>query len=360
MTESFATPAVMEGHGGYNVRSKVQAAGLCPAVPMLERAAREVALPAGSQPIVIADYGSSQGRNSLVPIGAAIEILRGRIGPVRAISIVHNDRPENDFTALFQTLLSDPNSYLRRDSAAYASAIGRSFYEQILPSESVTLGWSSWAVQWLSKAPGPIPDQVQVAYSKDEATRAAYYRQSAEDWQNFLLARGRELCPGGRLVVLTMALDENRDFGYWPLLKAMYGALIEMVDSGFIREDEFRHMAIPTVGRSRADLLAPFDAEGRFGGLRVEEAEVFIGEDHIWADFEQHRDAGAFGAQWTAFARGSVFPTIAKGLHSGENARTVEFTAEFMDRLEADTAARLAERPERMLIPLGKVLLAKN
>ena len=207
---SFLTPSPMEGQGGYNRSSQVQAAGLSPAVPMLQLAARTVALPPGSQPIVIADYGSSEGHNSLLPLGAAIAILRQRIGPDRAISVVHTDLPENDFSVLFETLNTDPNSYLRRDHAVFASAVGRSFYEQILPAGSVTLAWSSWAVQWLSRAPGPIPDQVQVAFSQDASTRAAFSRQAAEDWQQFLTHRERELCPGARLAVMTMAVDRER------------------------------------------------------------------------------------------------------------------------------------------------------
>ena len=227
---SLVTPSPMEGQGGYNRSSQVQAAGLSPAVPMLQLAARTVALPAGSQPIVIADYGSSEGHNSLLPLGAAIAILRQRIGPDRAISVVHTDLPENDFSVLFETLNTDPNSYLRRDHAVFAAAVGRSFYEQILPAGSVTLAWSSWAVQWLSRAPGPIPDQVQVAFSQDASTRAAFSRQAAEDWQQFLTHRERELCPGGRLAVMTMAVDENGEFGYRPLLNAMYSALVDMVE----------------------------------------------------------------------------------------------------------------------------------
>ena len=135
---SFFTPSPMEGQGGYNRSSQVQAAGLSPAIPLLQHAARTVALPAGSQPIVIADYGSSDGHNSLLPLGAAIAILRQRIGPDRAISVVHTDLPENDFSILFETLNTDPNSYLRRDHAVFSSAVGRSFYEQILPTGSVT------------------------------------------------------------------------------------------------------------------------------------------------------------------------------------------------------------------------------
>ena len=65
----------MEGRGVYNRSSRVQAAGLSPAVPLLEQAARTVALPAAPEPIVIVDYGSSEGHNSFGPLAAAI---RGR------------------------------------------------------------------------------------------------------------------------------------------------------------------------------------------------------------------------------------------------------------------------------------------
>jgi len=243
------TPAAMEGHGGYNRRSQVQAGGLSPALPLFEQAARTVPLPTQSQSITIADYGSSQGQNSLIPLSLAIARLRERAGHDQAISIVHTDLPENDFSALFHTLNADPNSYLRCDRAAFAMAVGRSFYEQILPSNTVTLGWSSWAVQWLSRAPTPIPDHVQVACSQDPGTRIAFARQSAQDWENFLLARGRELISGGRLVVLTMALKGNGDFGYKRLLEAMYGTLVEMADRGVIQQEELRSRQWPAAAK---------------------------------------------------------------------------------------------------------------
>ena len=350
-------PAPMEGKGGYNRSSQVQAAGLSSAVSMLESAARTVALPAGSQPIVIADYGSSQGRNSLLPLGAAVAILRGRIGPARAISVVHTDLPENDFSVLFQTLNTDPNSYLQHDRAVFASAVGRSFYEQVLPSESVTLGWTSWAVQWLSRVPSTIPDQIQVAFSHDAPTRDAFSRQAAEDWRQFLTHRERELCPGGKLTVITMAVDENGDFGYRPLLNALYSALLDMVDAGFLEREEIRRMVVPTFGRSRADFEAPFGPQRQFGSLRLEEVDVFYGEDHFWSDFECHGDAQAFASRWAAFSRASIFPTLAASLQGG---RADARAAQFCGRLETETTARLARNPERMRIPLAKILIAKK
>jgi hypothetical protein len=347
----------MEGHGAYNRSSRVQAAGSSPVLPLFEQAARNVEVEATPTPIVIADYGASEGRNSLAPLAAAIAALRTRVGSERAISVVHTDLPESDFTALFKLLTIDPDSYLRRDNAAFASAVGRSFYEQILPTESVTLGWSAWAVQWLSRVPAPIPDQVQVAFSHDLDARAAYARQADEDWRSFLTHRAREMRAGARLVILTMARDHSGDFGYRPLLEAMYGSLLDLVDQDLIRVEEMRRMAIPTVGRTRAEFESPFGPDGHLTGLSIEHLEVFNGEDRIWQDFEHTKDARAFGAQWAAFSRASVFPTLAAELDGGHgDPRGLEF----LQRLEAGTANKLAKAPERMNIPLAKMVFMKR
>ena len=351
------SPAPMEGRGVYNRSSRVQAAGLSPAVPLLERAASIVSLSNAPEAILIADYGSSEGRNSLSPMTVAIGALRERVGPNRAISVVHTDLPGNDFSALFETLANDPDSYLRNDPAVFASAVGRSYYQQILPSGSVTLGWTSWATHWLSRTPALIPDHVLAAHSRDTAVRAAYARQASEDWRNFFLSRGGELRTGGRLVVLTMALTDNGGFAFPQLLEALYGALMGLVDEGFIGTDEVRRMAIPIAGRSRADLAAPFAETGQFAGLSIEHLEMFTGEDTHWREFERDRDAHKFGAGWAAFMRASAFPTLALSLDGGRDDPRV---VAFVSKLEASMAARLAAAPQPMLIPLASVVLMKE
>jgi hypothetical protein len=354
-TSPPAGPAPMEGRGVYNRCSAVQAAGYAPALPLLAEATLRVPLPPVSQPAVIADYGSSEGRNSLVPIAAAIRALRARGGADRAISVVHTDLPANDFSGLFQALETDPESYLLEDPATFAFAVGRSFYRQILPAGSVTLGWSAWAVQWLSRTPCTIPDQIQVAYSRDPAAKAAFARQAEEDWRTFLTHRASELCPGGRLVILTIALTETGGFGYRAVLEAMNESLRELVASGVVQAEEAARMAIPTVGRSRADLLAPFGPEGRFAGLTVEHVELFLGEDLIWRDYERDRDAAAYGARWAAFSRASVLPTLALDLADDQARRD-----SFVSRMEAGMARMLAERPEPAIIPLAMMTVAKD
>jgi salicylate 1-O-methyltransferase len=342
---------------GYTRSSPVPAAGLLPAAALFENAATHVELPPSPQPIWLADYGAAAGHNSLRPTSAAIDLLRKRVEHERPICVVHTDIAENDFTALFQTLSRDPDTYLGHDAAAFAMAVGRSFYQQILPSKSVTLGWSAWATQWLSRAPAPIGDHVQIAYSADQAARAAYARQGAEDWITFLSARSREMRPGARLVVVTMALDEEGNFGYRPVLDAIMAELTDLTREGLLHEHEVERMVIPTVGRSHADLTAPFVPKGRFEGLTIEHLEVFNAQDEYWERYQSNRDAALLGARWTAFARASVFPTLAAALDGG---RTDPRLGRFFDRLDTGVAARLAAAPQRLQLPLANVVLVKQ
>ena len=137
----------------------------------------------------------------------------------------------------------------------------------------------------------------------------------------------------------------------------MYATLLELVDHRLVRADEAHRMVIPTVGRTREEFAAPFGRDGHFSGLGIEHLDVFNGEDRIWLEFERNRDAQTFGAQWAAFSRASVFPTLAAELEGG---RTDPRASEFVQRMEAGVAKRMAAAPERMQIPLGKMVFAKG
>jgi hypothetical protein len=127
--------SVMEGEGFYNQHAAIQAAGGVLAIPLLERAARQIELDDGSRPLVIADYGSSQGTNSLAPMRVAIAVLRDRVGPLRPILVCHTDLPANDFSTLFEVLESHTDTYTGGEPNVFPCAIGRSFYRSVLPPD---------------------------------------------------------------------------------------------------------------------------------------------------------------------------------------------------------------------------------
>src|SRR5262249_3382371 len=127
-----AVVTAMEGRGFYNRNSAMQAASNAVLLPLWREAAGRV--PPGDQHLTIGDYGPSHGRNAMEPMTVAIDALRQRAGPGRAIEIVHTDLPANDYSALFQAVGEDAASYRRGDDAVFFSAIGRSYFEQILPA----------------------------------------------------------------------------------------------------------------------------------------------------------------------------------------------------------------------------------
>ncbi|WP_319433142.1 SAM-dependent methyltransferase [Mycobacterium sp. RTGN5] len=357
-------PIPVDSHT-YTESSRLQAAGLRPATILFEEAARNVAIPRAPQPIAIADYGAATGYNSLLPISAAIAAIRKRTRSDHAILVAHTDVPGNDFTTLFSTLADDQDSYLKKDSATYASVVGRSFYAQILPSDSIALGWSSWAIHWLRKVPTPIPDHVEISFSTDDEARRAYARQAAEDWRDFVAFRGRELAPGGRLVVLTVGLEPDGSSGFKAAFDAIMSALAQFVDDGLVTADEVRRMSMPSTGRDEKAFRAPFAPSGRFEGLEIEHLEMVDGDDRFWSQFQSDKDERAFGANWAEFLRASIFPILAAAVDvdpdpdRGRDRRSKR-RREFVEQLEASVAAQLAAAPAQMSIPLAMVVLAKR
>jgi hypothetical protein len=339
--------------GSYTAASRLQAAGLRRAITLFEQAAEVVPIPRSPRPVVIADYGAATGHNSLLPIGAAIAVLRKRTRPEHSVLVTHTDVPENDFTALFRTLSDDPDTYLKKDAASFASAVGRSYYSQIVPSNSVNLAWSAWSIQWLARTPMPVPDHVLVAHSTDDEVRAAYARQAAHDWHEFVAFRGRELSPGGRLVVMTSAIGDDGDFGYRPLLDAMSATLDDLVARELLTGDEARAMTIPLVGRRARDFLSPFAPSGTFEKLTVEHVEVFDAEDRFWAQYRIDGKADNLGARWTAFLRMSVLPMLAASLPEDRRVG-------FLDALCSGVAQRVAAEPAEVRIPLALVVIEKK
>src|SRR6516162_465277 len=90
---------------------------------------------------------------------------------------------------------SHPDRYILDDPNVFPTAIGRSFYESVLPPSSVHLGWSSYAAVWLSRVPTLIPGHF-IALASTGPVRAEFDRQAAKDWEVFLSLRARELRPG--------------------------------------------------------------------------------------------------------------------------------------------------------------------
>ena len=328
----------MEGGGSYNLHARIPASAGILALPYLEEAARSFALPPASDPIVMADYGSSQGKNSLAPMRAAIRCMRNRVGDERAILVIHVDQHANDFNTLFDVLHRDPERYSMDDPNIFPSAIGRSFYENVFPRELVDLGWCSYAAVWLSRVPALIPGHFVMLASTGDV-RAAFDRQAADDWRLFLSLRARELRPGGRLVVVLPGLSDDGVSGFEPLFNCANAVLEELVHERAISDDERKRMVLGAYPRRRAQLLEPFSADGQFQSLSVERCEFFDLPDGAWANYQLDGDVQMLGCSHAAFFRAIFVPSLASVV--GDAGRRQAFADSLEQKLKQSLCERL-------------------
>jgi hypothetical protein len=349
---------VMEGKGTYNKHAKLPADGAALALPLLEKAIRELRVDAGEEPVVIADYGSSQGKNSLAPMQIAISELRKRIGPKHAIFVFHIDQPSNDFNSLFEVLEADPNRYVVDDPEIYPAAIGRSFYETVLPAGTVHLGWSSYAAVWLSQVPIPIPGHF-ISVRSTEAVRAEFDRQGRQDWEAFLILRARELRPGGRLVVALPGIADDGSVGLEPIFDHANAVLEEMVADGAITSEERSRMALRAHPRRQRDLLATFANGGEFRQLTLEDFQMSEVPDHAWAQYDRDRNKEALATKRALFFRSIFVPSLACALDS-RRVGNGEALATFGDEFERRLKRRLASESTPLNSFVQTLLVAKK
>ena len=352
-SERESSHGVMEGGGSYNRHARVPAGGGGLALPLLEQAAQNIALDAGDEPVVIADYGSSQGKNSLAPMRAAIRVVRTRVGPDRAISVVHIDQAANDFNTLFDVLDRDPERYSVDDPNVFPSAIGRSFYQNVLPREQVHLGWSSYAAVWLNHIPMLIPGHFISVASSGEV-RKAFERQAATDWELFLSLRSMELRDGGRLVVVLPGLNDDGLTGFEPIFRYVTSALAEMVEEGTISNEERGRMVLGSYPRRTSELLAPFSADGQLLDLIVKHCELVGLPDAAWLDYERDTNRELLASRHAGFFRSIFVPSLASALTDPEKRQV------FADAMDQKLKTHLVNQPAPYHSFVQTMVLAKK
>lgn len=345
-----AQPA-MEGDGFYNRHSAIQAAGITRLSSLWHMACNTVDLT--NPPLVIVDYGSSQGRNSMTPIRSAIEILRARRGSEIPIEVIHTDLPSNDFSALFEAVKGDPNSYLFGTSGVYPAAIGRSFYEPLRPRESLHLGWSTWALQWMSRSPAEAADHILAGMSSSPEVASAVKRQQAADWRFFLELREHEMRPGAK-VLMGFTARTAEETGWKWLLGELWSSAEEMGRDGLFSTEELRRLTIPIGLRSIEELEDPFHGPQRIPGLAVEHLDILKVADPFWEDFQRDNDRHAFARLHADTTRAWAGPTIASLIDASRD------RIGLVSDLFARFARRLADNPRKHEPYMAAVLLSKR
>jgi hypothetical protein len=237
-------------------------AGIAALSGWLEEAVAGLDLSAATGPIAVADFGCSEGRNSIAVASRIIEALRSRSN--RPVQTIHVDLPSNNFNQLFANLYPKGQQALAFPDV-FSAAVGGSMYDQLLPPGTITLAMTFNAIGWLDERPQtPIPEFILpmrpkhprpgVSLSADASAVCA--NQAHADLIRFYEARARELVPGARLLVATFGGDESHRAcdGIYDLLN---DAILELVAAGEISRRAYERLIFPVYFRTADELVKP-------------------------------------------------------------------------------------------------------
>lgn len=368
----------MKGDGFYDGNSDLQRRIIQSVLPLLQKAAGQVPPPANSAPYTLVDYGCSEGSNSIFTMKLTIDIVRS-IYPHLGFMVVHNDLPANNFNRLFSALQSDQSGYATVYGASienpvFVFASGQSFCTQVMPANSVHLGFSSASLHWSSRVPpGLVHDHIACYLgTADEVERGEAL--ALADWKNFLTARYAELAPGGRLIITAGAKYENGEEAARQLerffhlstkrplefqsaeviLTLLNEVLLEAADQGHIDKQRLREFAMPLLCRSMSEWRAPFTTADCPADFVLEHAYIeTIGCPHH-ERYKMDGDKLVYAKALTNLVRAFAEPSLVQGLFptkKGDSARAMDIIFQTLER-------RIAADPDRYTFyPIQAVLV---
>lgn len=181
--------------------------------------------------IHIVDYACSEGYTSMMTFQKVFSEFRSH--SQTPIHITHTDLPENDWCEFFKTINNSENSHINQANVHY-SAIGKSYYNQLLPSGSVNLGFATNSLHYLSKIP---PRQSNPSMFYPEAAD-----QFKSDFKQNLTYRISELSSKGYLIFSNLTKPLG---GFNPMDKILSKSLENCLSKGVFSESEYKKFYWP-------------------------------------------------------------------------------------------------------------------
>ncbi|MEQ8782746.1 MAG: hypothetical protein RIE06_24005 [Roseibium album] len=321
--DDHATTTGMTGHGFYDGNSQTQWNAIAAVLPTLDKAVAALPLPDNGV-ITLADYGCSEGRNSIAAMERALKTLLPRT-PL-PVQTVHSDLPTNDFSTLFLNLRPSGQSVFGTDRI-FSSAVGGSMYDQLRPACSVHLATTFNAIGFLSRRPvdempgyifpnGPSTERNNGYVSPED--RRAFANQAKQDVEAFLKARARELVPGGKLLVQVFGATDTActSDGIYDLLN---DAVVAFVETGEISKDTYDRYYQPVYMRHLDELTEPvsdprFESSGLFTIDDARDYEITV---PFVERYKEDGDIERFARDYVNFFRAFTEAVLLHALPSG-------------------------------------------
>ena len=336
----------MVGQGFYDRNSAPQWAAIEAVLPWLEEAIAGMQLADLPPTVALADFGCSEGRNSIQVMQRLIPAVRARAA--RQIQTIHSDLPTNDYARLLRSLRADGRSVF--GERVFSAVVPGSMFDQLLPPRSIHLAMTYNAIGFLSRRPlERLPDYIlpngpsalRGVGAVSAADRAVFAAQALTDIESFARARAAELVPGGKLLIEVFgggAGGRTCDGIY----DALNDAVLEVLEAGLIDRAGYEAFYQPVYFRTLEELTAPVAVpDAPLAPLfRLERAETYEVEVPFVEEFRRTGDAATYARSYTDFFRAFTEPVV-----------RAAFPTDAPDRFAGDVFARaerlVREHPER-------------
>jgi hypothetical protein len=304
---------------------------------------------AAGQAFLIADFGAADGGTSLDMMRRLVDAIHAR-EPDRQIAITYTDLPHNDFSALFrlsQGLLGPKTDPPLADvPGLFIFGSGTSFYRQVCPDNTLSLGFSATAMHWISSRPCMIADHVQ-AVGAAPAEREKFRAQALRDWETILLTRARELRPGGRLALANFCIDEEGRYLGHTTSVDMFDSFARhwrnLFRAGRINEAEYANATFQQFYRTRDEFAAPFrdpNSSVSRAGLKLETIFTMVTPCPYAEEFKRKGDAPAFAKAYVPTLRSWSETVFAGALNPSRSAaERAAIIDDFYGAYEVEVAA---------------------
>ncbi len=275
------------------------------ATPMVIEAINSLPQEGLRRGFTFSDMGTADAGTSLSMVSKAVDAISER-APNTPLTIVYSDQPGNDFNALIANVygFGSFDTYLERRDDIFPMISGTTFYQQIVPEGTLDIGFSATAMHWLSNKICNISGHVQAVGAEGEE-RAAFRDQAHRDWRQILLHRARELKPGGKLVLINFAHDEQGHYlgntGGVNMFDTFNQIWQDFLQRGRITTAEYDNMTLPQYYNTIEEFSAPLQDKNEAvyqAGLRLDHIDTRIVACPYAKSFAEHGDAARFAKEY--------------------------------------------------------------
>ncbi|KAF5973623.1 benzoate carboxyl methyltransferase [Fusarium bulbicola] len=224
----------MQGGGYYNDNSTLQGQAIDKSLERLQPSAYH------DSTITLADYGSSEGQNSVRLLSQYLK----KLPSVASATLVFNDTSSNDFSSLTSTIHQNWDTLSQNGGISINALMSpRSYFEQVLPDGFVDTGFNFTALHWLRN----MPD----ASSTPSSLSAAAH----DDFVTFLSIRHREIRKHGTMII---CVPSDGEISVLPTFRCSEICLRNLYDK--YQVDPAIARRLPMYFRTRDEILASITA----------------------------------------------------------------------------------------------------